>query len=217
MRYLVDGYNVIRGTPRFRDIERREGLEAGREALVRALLSSPLLARASVTLVFDGAASGPETGTSPHPRLRVRFSRPPENADAAIVSLLGKHSGDESASVVVSADRDLQWEARKRGVSVELPEAWLSKVTPRPGRKVRKTGSDSSGKPAASREEVAWGLSVFGDGEEVVLPRHAPSRGKRRRHEPTPQSVDGDGQQTAAAIKERRRERHRRRTRRRHS
>ncbi|HSE94026.1 MAG TPA: NYN domain-containing protein, partial [Methylomirabilota bacterium] len=99
MRWLVDGYNVIRRDPDLRGAE-AAGLEAGRAALLRAI--APVARRSAdrFTVVFDGA---PSRAPSPAPgRLEVVFSRPPQKAD----DVLGRMAREAGAgTVVVSDDR----------------------------------------------------------------------------------------------------------------
>src|SRR5262249_53987044 len=79
MRWLVDGYNVIRRDPELRARE-AESLEAGRRALLHLLARARGTREDGFTVVFDGArrAGGAPTAGG---RIRVLFSRPPSTAD----------------------------------------------------------------------------------------------------------------------------------------
>lgn len=110
MRWLIDGYNVIRQDPdlKGRDAER---LEAGRAALLRLVTQvARRLGRDDFTVVFDGARV---RGAAPSPgRVRVVFSRPPETADD-VVMRLARETG--TGGVVVTSDRRVQDAARRAG------------------------------------------------------------------------------------------------------
>src|SRR2546422_11166603 len=78
MRWLIDGYNVIRRDPELRARE-TERLEAGRRALLHLLARAQGDPRDGFTVVVDGArvsGGAPSAG-----RVRVIFSRPPLTAD----------------------------------------------------------------------------------------------------------------------------------------
>ena len=119
MRWLVDGYNVIRRDPDLRARE-AEGLEAGRRALVTLIARADRAARDEFTVVFDGARlSG---GTSLTGRLRVVFSRPPLTADDELMRLARQL---RNGAVVVSSDRKVQDAARRAGSAVLTTEQFL--------------------------------------------------------------------------------------------
>src|SRR5262245_19146646 len=102
MRWLIDGYNVIRRDPDLRDRE-REGLEAGRAALLAILARVATRLSDNFPVVFDGAQ---RRGGSPSPgRVQVIFSRPPETADDVLRWLAGTL---REGAVVVTPDRAVQ-------------------------------------------------------------------------------------------------------------
>jgi predicted RNA-binding protein with PIN domain len=120
MRWLIDGYNVIRRDPDLRARE-AESLQAGRAALLAVLarlaseVSSEVLA-----VVFDGARP---SGGSPSPgRVQVLFSRPPETADDVLRRLAGTL---REAAVVVTSDRAVQDSARRAGAVTVGAEDFL--------------------------------------------------------------------------------------------
>lgn len=211
--YLVDGYNVIRRDNRLRAAEQTGGLEAGREALLNAIRGSSLVTKSRVEVVFDGAAEGASSAPALHPGLGVRFSHSPQNADAAILALLGSR-GDPEATAVVTADRDLAWEAKKLGASVLSPETWLRTLSPPPRPAIR--SNPESTKPQPTRAEVEWGLAAFGDEAVEVLPERrkarAPASTKPMAVD-APKKPDKNDENAETRTKERRRARHLRRTR----
>ena len=161
--YLIDGYNVIRRDPRLREVENRQGLEAGRAALVSQLKTSAVLASTRTTIVFDGSGNVVSPTPSGHANLRIIFSRPPANADDTIVAMVRGNETPEQV-VVVTADQELSWQVRKAGAAVVSSENFEALRRPLGRKRTQPRGvQDSSGKPTATRSEVAWGLSVFGD------------------------------------------------------
>src|SRR2546427_6619404 len=95
MRWLIDGYNVIRRDPDLRAHE-AESLEAGRTALLRLVAQAARAGGDRFTVVFDGApASRPAPAGG---QLEVIFSRPPEKADD-VLARLARQLGAGSAVV----------------------------------------------------------------------------------------------------------------------
>src|SRR5499426_1084798 len=120
MRWLVDGYNVIRRDPELRARE-AESLEAGRRALLHLLARARGTREDGFTVVFDGArrAGGAPTAGG---RIRVLFSRPPSTADDELMRL-ARELGN--GAVVVSSDRKVQDAARRAGSAVLTAEQFL--------------------------------------------------------------------------------------------
>jgi predicted RNA-binding protein with PIN domain len=118
LNLIIDGYNLIRQSPCFLEIEARE-LEAGREALLASLAeyrrSRP---QHQITVVFDGWIGG-EVKESRDRRagMTIVYSRRGVKADEVIKRLLEKERG---RAVVVSSDRELQNFADRVGA------AWIS-------------------------------------------------------------------------------------------
>ena len=107
MRWLIDGYNVIRRDPDLRSAEAKS-LETGRKALVRLLAEAAQRTGDSFTVVFDGAP-GPGSATPPG-RIETVFSRPPDRADDVLIRLAGRW---HEAAIVVTSDRAVQDAARR--------------------------------------------------------------------------------------------------------
>lgn len=114
-RLLVDGYNVIRATPPYRDLAHRD-LEAARAALVGdvAAYAGP---ECCATVVFDGGGNPHSTG-APHVMwgVEIIFSPYGVDADTVIESLArrGRESGEEVE--VVTSDAQTQWVVMGEGV-----------------------------------------------------------------------------------------------------
>jgi predicted RNA-binding protein with PIN domain len=133
VRWLIDGYNVIRREPDLRARE-AESLEAGRRALLHLLARAHRDPRDEFTVVFDGARVD---GGAPSPgRIRVIFSRPPHTADDELMRLARQW---QSGVVVVSSDRRIQDAARRAGAAALTAERFLEALETRsagtePGR-----------------------------------------------------------------------------------
>lgn len=122
MRWLLDGYNVIRRDAELRD-EETAGLEAGRTALLALLARLARAVADDFTVVFDGArrtGGGPTSG-----RVQVEFSRPPETADDVLRRLARIH---REGAIVVTSDRAVRDSARRDGAVVVTAEAFLDAV-----------------------------------------------------------------------------------------
>jgi predicted RNA-binding protein with PIN domain len=77
MRWVLDGYNLIRRDPDLRAHE-GEGLQAGRAALLALVAGVARRSPDTFTVVFDGARrAGGAPGAG---RVQVVFSRPPYRA-----------------------------------------------------------------------------------------------------------------------------------------
>jgi predicted RNA-binding protein with PIN domain len=119
MRWLIDGYNVIRRDPDLRAAEQR-ALEAGRSDLLRLVAGAAVRTGDPFTVVFDGALIR-GGGASPG-QVQVIFSRPPKSADDVLIELAVKY---RAAAVVVSSDRTVQNAARRAGSITLSADAFL--------------------------------------------------------------------------------------------
>lgn len=123
MRWLIDGYNVIRRDPELHAHE-AASLEAGRAALVMLVARVASRVSDSFTIVFDGAR---RTGGAPSQgRVQVMFSRPPETADDVLRRLAGTL---REGAVVVTSDRAVQDSARRGGSVAVSAEAFVEAAT----------------------------------------------------------------------------------------
>ena len=135
MRWLVDGYNVIRRDPDLRARE-AESLEAGRRALLGLVARRAGGSRDTFTVVFDGArVAGGALGAG---RVQVLFSRPPRTADDELMRL-AREGG--AGTAVVSSDRRVQDAARRAGSAVLGAEAFVEALA-RGGEAVSGAGDD---------------------------------------------------------------------------
>ena len=122
MRWLIDGYNVIRHDAEMRDRETGR-LEAGRTALLALLASLAREMSDDFMVVFDGARRG--GGALAGGRVQVLFSRPPETADDVLRRLASTH---REGAVVVTSDRAVLDSARRAGAVGVTAGAFLDAV-----------------------------------------------------------------------------------------
>ena len=133
MRWLVDGYNVIRRDPELHARE-AESLEAGRAALLALLARLASRVSDDFTVVFDGArvhvpaeVVARRGGGSPSPgRVQVVFSRPPESADDVLRRLA---TTLREGAIVVTSDRAVQDSVRRSGAVAVDAEAFVDAAT----------------------------------------------------------------------------------------
>lgn len=128
-RLIVDGYNLLHGTPRYATLASRD-IDAARERLI-ADLGARVAEGEEVTVVFDGAGNPSSTG---EPSLvggvTVIFSPHGLDADSVVEGLAAeaRRSGDETT--VVTSDGATRWTAvggsvvvsRSPGFALELAQ-----------------------------------------------------------------------------------------------
>ena len=147
MRWLLDGYNVIRRDPEMRSRE-AERLADGRTALLQLVAAVAQRCSDDFTVVFDGArlAGGEPVGG----RVQVVFSRPPQNADQVLIRLATQL---REAAIVVSSDRTVRDAARRAGAAVVSADEFLDAAgaaEPDP-QEEKETEEDDEAGPAARR------------------------------------------------------------------
>ncbi|MBI1737379.1 MAG: NYN domain-containing protein [Candidatus Rokubacteria bacterium] len=120
MRWLLDGYNVIRRDPDLHGAE-EAGLAAARAALLRRVVDAERRSGDPFTVVFDGAP-GPGPASSPG-RIEVVFSRPPRTADDVLMDLARRL---RDGAIVVTSDRRVQDAARRAGAAAVASERFLA-------------------------------------------------------------------------------------------
>ncbi len=123
---IVDGYNVIRRSPRHADLERL-GLDAGRRSLIDRLVAYKRATGHRLTVVFDGVAAGDATERRSRDRgVEVIFTARGTTADEAIVRLA--RDAASGAAVVVTADLALARAVARRGAAILSPEAFEARL-----------------------------------------------------------------------------------------
>ncbi len=119
MRWLVDGYNVIRRAPELRSRE-QQSLEAGRHALCALLAGVARVSRDTFTVVFDGAeAGGRGTGGA---GVTIIFSSARESADHVLAKMA------REGGAVVSNDREVRRAAERAGAVVVTTDQFLARL-----------------------------------------------------------------------------------------
>ena len=184
MRWLVDGYNVIRRAPELASRE-RESLQAGREALCRLLSTAARLSGDQFTVVFDGDRGG---GSLPGgPGVRVIFSSAGETADYVLARRA------TAGVAVVSNDREVrQAAARARAIAVSADD-FLARLS-RPGRP--RAPDEDDEEPTAPREKK-------GNPRRLPKKARAAARVLRRLHRPPhpdPLPAGGEGTERAPTF-----------------
>lgn len=125
MWIVIDGYNLIRRSPRLSLLDRRD-MEEGRTALLAELSAYRRLKGHRITVVFDGwerGGIGEQVGGTAG--LQVIFSRRGERADQTILRRVERAP---SGTVVVTSDRALADEVRRTGASVVSTEEFHERL-----------------------------------------------------------------------------------------
>jgi predicted RNA-binding protein with PIN domain len=151
VRWLIDGYNVIRRSPELAARE-RESLEAGRRALAGLLTRAARDRADEFTVVFDGAGGGGAQGLA---GVRVVFSSARESADRVLVRLAAAQGG-----AVVSSDREVLRAAERAGAVPVTAEAFLARLEPLMGAAAMGPSDEADGTgdrdDSGDRDESGW-------------------------------------------------------------
>ncbi len=118
MRWLIDGYNVIRHSSELSSRE-RESLEAGRQALCGLLAQAPRARGDQFIVVFDGAGGGGSAGMA---GVRVIFSSARETADRVLARMAAQ------GGAVVSNDREVRRAATRAGAIAVTADQFLVRL-----------------------------------------------------------------------------------------
>ena len=117
MHLIVDGYNIIRQTPRLQFLDAMD-LQAGREALLELLALYRRRSHHQMTVVFDGWQQGDlKESRDRYQGILVIYSRRGERADEVIKRLLNQ---ERERALVVTSDREIQVCAE------QVQAAWVS-------------------------------------------------------------------------------------------
>ena len=117
MHLIVDGYNLIKQSPRLQVLDAMD-LQAGREALLELLAHYRRRSHHQITVVFDGWQRGDlKESRDRRQGILVIYSRRGEQADEVIKRLL--HQERERA-LVVTSDREIQ------GCAEQAKAAWIN-------------------------------------------------------------------------------------------
>ncbi|HET6488208.1 MAG TPA: NYN domain-containing protein [Syntrophales bacterium] len=149
MHIIVDGYNLIRQSDVLR-LHERQGLEAGRRALVHLLAGYRKTRGHRITVVFDGWLGGPpQEERDREGGIEIIYSRRGEKADE-VIKRLARQRTDET--MVVTADRPVMDAAIRAGATAILSREFEARIrqirlTPAQGP-VMPQKDDDDGAPA---------------------------------------------------------------------
>ena len=105
MHLIVDGYNVIRQSPRLQFLDVMD-MQAGREALLELLARYRRRSHHRITVVFDGWQRGDFKETRDrYEGILIIYSRRGERADEVMKRLL---SQERERALAVTSDREIQ-------------------------------------------------------------------------------------------------------------
>lgn len=120
MHYFIDGYNLL-----FRVAEFRDDFTEQREKLIEDLYRKIKLLGINATIVFDSHHQLGEAERSHLCMLEIFFTAYEETADEFILHEIKKSSSPEKITVVTS-DKKLAWQARRRlAKSISVEEFFL--------------------------------------------------------------------------------------------
>lgn len=139
MRWLIDGYNVIRRAPELASRE-RESLEAGRHALCRLLAGIARTSGDTFTVVFDGTDAGGSSGGGAD--VGIVFSSARESADHVLARMA------RAGGAVVSNDREVRRAAERAGAVVVTTDQFLARLD-----EARATGNETMVSPDPESEK----------------------------------------------------------------
>lgn len=148
---LVDGYNLIKTIPHFRQRE-QVSLEAARRALEQALRSYARATDARITLVYDGdSASEPMISRRQKGSVEVLFSRSPEKADDLLKKAIQERHGAKRLRLITS-DGEICRFARRHKIRFASASEFAEELDDRPGRQ---PNSDAPPPPLEFDPDVA--------------------------------------------------------------
>ncbi|NNF98097.1 MAG: hypothetical protein HKM93_01855 [Desulfobacteraceae bacterium] len=125
LHIIIDGYNLIRCSPRLASYDRQD-IETGRNMLIDHLVVYKRLKKHEITIVFDGGGSGGITQREDRIKgILVRFSPPGETADNLIKRMAAT---EREKALIVTSDRDILDYAQSKGASVVTSPAFEEKV-----------------------------------------------------------------------------------------
>ena len=141
MRWLIDGYNVIRRSPELRARE-QQSLEAGRLALADLLGQLASARGDQFVVVFDGAGAG---GSSSARGVQIVFSSARESADRVLARMASR------GGAIVSNDREVRQAAARAGAIAVTADEFLARIEH--GEAARRSDSEEREEPGGRRSK----------------------------------------------------------------
>jgi len=114
LHLIIDGYNVIRQMPVWRDLDAQD-LQWGREALLASLAAYRRVKKHPITVVFDGTGSELLGHRDFFQGILILYSRQDETADDVIKRLIAR---ERERGLVVTSDREIIDHALRVGAAV---------------------------------------------------------------------------------------------------
>lgn len=134
MHIIIDGYNLIRQSDVLR-LHERQGLEAGRKALVHLLSGYRRDRGHRITIIFDGWIGGPsQEERDREAGIDIIYSRRGEKADEVIKRLARRHTDE---MIVVTSDRSIMDAVLRAGVTAVSSREFEARIRQARGTPVR--------------------------------------------------------------------------------
>lgn len=141
LHIIIDGYNLIRQSPRLKRLDHQD-IQFGRQKLLEELALYKKRKRHRITVVFDGANA--PVFTQQQDRIKgidIQFSRTGESADTIIKRMA---AGEKEKALIVSSDRDIVVFAMSQGAAVISSPHFSEKIA-----RIAPTPDDNSDSLAA--------------------------------------------------------------------
>lgn len=161
-QYIVDGYNLIHRIDALRS-QMGKSLEAAREMLIRKLLQFQLQHRSVVTVVFDSSEGGALPGVH-RSGINIIYTKPPQNADQTIKSIVDKNKNRHEL-VVVSSDQEVMYYAKASGCRFLSVESFYQSLSVKSETAANGAPEEKSN-PQMSKKEIAAWLDLFKQHDE---------------------------------------------------
>ena len=124
-KIIVDAYNVLFKHPEWRR-HVHGSLELARMEMARGIVSFSQRKKMPVTLVFDGRGHFSDQ-SSAIGKVKIVFSKPPQNADTFIKRIIDKHSQPQNL-IIVSSDHEVAGYARLNKCAAWTAEQFLASI-----------------------------------------------------------------------------------------
>jgi predicted RNA-binding protein with PIN domain len=123
---IIDGYNLIRQSSSFSDLDRQD-IQLGREALLETLAAYQKIKRHKITVVFDGTNAPVFSQHENRVKgIKIKFSRRGELADSLIKRMVNR---EREKALVVSSDLDIVNFATTKGAATIRASDFEDKIT----------------------------------------------------------------------------------------
>jgi len=131
MHYIIDGYNLM-----FRTLRANDDLQTQRESIIRDLNAKIHIVNLDVTIVFDAHYQKGESSRSHLQHLEIFFTEHGQTADEWILNYL-KHEKKPQQQIVITSDKKLAWQSRRKGAHTLTIEDFLKELNQRYKNKLK--------------------------------------------------------------------------------